>query len=415
VANSYLPRVLDQQLERALGAAGAVVIEGSKASGKTTTAEQFAASSVHLDRDTALRIAGTADPNALLDGGAPRLIDEWQLVPGVWNAVRGAVDQRKTPGQFVLTGSATPTDDQTRHSGAMRFLRLTMRPMSLFESGASTGAVSLNQLWKTDRLESNATSLDLDAVAEIACRGGWPALIGMDIDLAQDLNRSYLRAIASADIVTVDGVKRDPRKVEALLAALGRNTGTYVSNRRLQTDSAAFGQTIDPATINSYLDALERLWVYVPQFAWGGHLRSSAPARRSPKRHLVDPSLAAAVMDAAPEDLLTDHEAFGQIFETLVFRDLSVYAEASGMHVAAFADAKHNELDAVVVKGAQWAGIEVKLAAIPEVIDAAAAKMLSIAAKMTTSPKFLAIVTANGPTYTRPDGVHVISIGHLGV
>lgn len=409
----YHARVIDAQLRRALTGAGAVVLEGSKACGKTTTAEQVCSSAARLDSDRPLRTAGLGDPSLLLPGAAPRLIDEWQLVPEVWNAVRAAVDERGVPGQFVLTGSATPADDATRHSGAMRIMRVVMRPMSLFESGISDGTASLADLWN-GVLTPNMVTSDLRQIAEAACRGGWPGIRDLDLDIARDMNRSYLRSMASADIVTVDGTRRDPRKVEALVLALGRNTATYVSNRTLQTDSARFGESIDPSTIAVYLDALERLWVLSPQYAWGGHLRSSAPARRAAKRHLADPSLAVAAMGASVDDLLIDHAAFGQVFETMVFRDLSVYAQAGGMEVRAFQDSKGNEIDAVIVKGTSWAGIEVKLAAIPDVLDAAAASLRAIESRMTSQAQFLAIVTADGPTYTRPDGVHVVSVAHLG-
>ncbi|MDR0415830.1 MAG: DUF4143 domain-containing protein [Propionibacteriaceae bacterium] len=409
----YRARVVDAHLQRALRGAGAVVVEGAKACGKTTTAGRIAASAARLDRDAKLRAAGSADPAVLLTGACPRLIDEWQLVPEVWNAVRAAVDDRRESGQFILTGSATPADDATRHSGAMRFLRVAMRPMSLLESGLSTGAVSLAGLWRGDTPAPAPAAASLGELAEAACRGGWPGLTDVDLDSALELNRSYLRTVA-ADIVTVDGVRRDPRKVEALLGALGRNTGTYVSNRVLQRDSALFGQRVDPATVAVYLDALERLWVLAPQYAWGGHLRSSASARKAPKRHLADPSLAAAAMGAGPADLLGDHEAFGQVFETLLFRDLSVYAQAGGFEVRAFQDAKGDEIDAVVVKGAEWAGLEVKLSAIPAVVDAAATRLLAISARMSTRPRFLAVVTGDGPAYTRRDGVHVVSAAHLG-
>jgi predicted AAA+ superfamily ATPase len=410
-----MERVVDAQLQRALRGAGAVVLEGTKACGKTTTALQFAASSVRLDKDTALRQAGLADPTLLLAGATPRLIDEWQLVKDVWNAARTEVDDRSQPGQFILTGSATPADDATRHSGAMRFLRITMRPMSLAESGESNRTASLAQLWSGQPLAASADSSDLEAVAQAACRGGWPGTLRVDLETAQDLNLSYLRAVAATDIVMVDGIRRDPLKVLALLQALGRNTATYVSNRRLQTDSAAFGQPIDANTIPVYLDALERLWVLANQHAWGGHLRSSAQARKAPKRHLADPSLAAAAMGARPSDLLADREAFGQVFETLVYRDLSVYAQASGMAVRAFQDSKGNEIDAVVVNGIHWAGLEIKLSSSPEVLDSAATKLAAIAARMTSRPQFLGIITAVGPSYTRPDGVHVIPITHLGI
>jgi len=408
----YRPRVIDEELARLLTGAGAVLIEGAKACGKTTTAMQVAGSSVRLDRDRNARLAGMADPASLLPGEVPRLIDEWQLVRDVWNCVRTEVDDRGEPGQFILTGSATPADDETRHSGAMRFVRVEMRPMSLFESGPGSGQVSLARLWD-DNVVNTSDEFGLEGVADAICRGGWPSHLGLDTPMCQDLNASYLRTVSSTDIVTVDGIKRDPRKVAALLSAVGRNTATYVTNRRLQTDSAAFGAAIDPTTIATYLDALVRLWVIAEQPAWGGHLRSAAPARRAAKRHLVDPSLAAAAMGAGPDDLLRDHEAMGQLFESLAFRDLATYAQASRLQVCAFQDAQGREIDQVIVKGDQWAGVEVKLAQIPAVIDNAAAGLLAAASRMTSRPRFLAVITGDGKAYTRPDGVHVVPLPAL--
>jgi predicted AAA+ superfamily ATPase len=411
---TYRPRVIDSELAAALQAAGAVVVEGAKGCGKTTTAEQVAASAVHLDRDSAARASGMESPESLLPGEAPRLIDEWQLVPDVWNTVRSEVDQRGAPGQFILTGSATPAEDAMRHSGALRFMRLAMRPMSLLESGESTGDASLKAMWDGKVPPSALESLPLENVVDAACRGGWPSSLSLDLSAAMALNRSYLRIMAGVEIATVDGKKRDPLKVEALLSALGRNTATYVSNRVLQADSAEYGESIDPKTIASYLDALERLWVLAPQHAWGGHLQSSAAARKAPKRHLADPSLAVAAMEAEPQDLLEDRAALGQVFETLAFRDLSVYAQSMGAGVRAFQDKDGRELDAVVVKGVRWAGIEVKLSGTPAILDAAAANLTAIARRMRREPQFLAVVTASGPTYTRKDGVRVVSISQLG-
>jgi len=412
--DGYHPRLVDARIDKLLKGPAAIVVEGCRACGKTTTVLQVAASAVRLDRDAGARTLGLANPDGLLDGPQPRLIDEWQLVPEVWNAVRGRVDDDATPGAFILTGSATPSEDQVRHTGAGRFIRVQMRPMSLFESGHSSATVHLKDLWETNELVPSLDRVSLQQVALWCARGGWPALLGEDIGYAMDVNRSYLQAVASSDIVTLDGVRRDPMKVGALINALGRNTGTYVSNRVLQTDSARFGSVIEAKTIASYLDALQRIWILAVQPTWGGHLRSAAPARQSPKRHLVDPSLAVAAMGASVNDLVADHETFGQVFETLVFRDLSSYAEADSMSVLAFQDSGGKEIDAVIVKGTAWAGVEVKLAAIPQVLDAAAANLLSIARRMTSHPRFLAIITADGPTYTRPDGVHVLSIAHLG-
>jgi predicted AAA+ superfamily ATPase len=410
----YRPRLADGHLDRLLSLAGAVAIEGPRACGKTTTALQKAASAARLDQDYALRAAGEADPASLMVGATPRLIDEWHLVPHVWNAVRAEVDQRREDGQFILTGSAMPQPDSTRHSGAMRIVHLDMRPMCLAELLPTGPGVSLSSLWKgTPYPAVTESPIDLPQLAQVLCVGGWPSNLGRSAEESLDRNRAYLRATAESDVVTVDGIRRDPRKVSALIWALARNTATYVTLRTLQADTARFGNQIDPKTLASYLDALARLWVLVEQPAWGGHIRSSAQARRAPKRHLVDPSLAAAAIDAHPEDLLADRETFEGLFESMVFRDLFVLAGATGLDVRCYQDRMGRELDAVLVRGARWAGIEVKLSPAPNVLDAAASGLANIAAAMDTDPEFLAIVTGTGASYRRADGIHVISAAHM--
>lgn len=409
----YWPRVVDAQLTQGLRSAGAVLIEGPKASGKTSTAREQAASFVRLDASPQVRASAQADPSILLGGTTPRLIDEWQLVPDVWNAVRAAVDDRGEAGQFILTGSSAPTEDITRHSGAGRFTRLRMYPMSLFETHDSTGEVSLANLLDGD-YPSVLGETDLIGMAKLVVRGGWPINLGRSLEDAVQVNRDYLASIAGTDIVTLDGVRRDPRKVTALLYALARSTGTYVTNRVLQTDSANVGELTDPRTINSYLDALTRIWVLVEQPAWGQHLRSSAQVRRSPKRHLADPSLAAAAMGASYGALVADHETFGCLFESLVHRDLTVYAQAIGADVRAYQDNRGGEIDEVIVREGRWAGIEVKLSPNPRSVDAGAESLRRIAATMRHPPTSLTVVTAGGPSYRRKDGVNVVSILHLG-
>lgn len=406
----YKPRVVDAQLAARLRSAGAVLVEGPKACGKTTTAARQAASVVRLDASPAVRAAGEADPNLLLDGKTPRLVDEWQLVPGVWNAVRYAVDERQADAQFILTGSATPTDDLTRHTGAGRIARVRMAPMTLHEAGHGTGAVSLTGLFDRQKPSSAASEADLAHIAELTCRGGWPANLRRDLDDALHANRDYLATVAAADIITVDGVRRDPRKVTALLFALARSNGTYVTDKTLLADVNGRGETLTGKTLASYLDALCRLSIAVEQPSWGQHLRSAAQVRKAPKRHLVDPSLAIAALGTSPQGLLADLEAFGQHFESLVFRDLSVYAQAMGASVHAYQEGSGAEIDAVVVRGDQWLGIEVKLGSRPEVVDPAAAGLRRIAALMRTPPVGLAVITATGPSYRRSDGVDVISV-----
>lgn len=409
----YRPRLVDAQLARGLRAAGAVVLEGPKSCGKTTTAHRQAESSVRLDASPQLRALGAVDPRALLAGDTPRLIDEWQLVPEVWNAVRHEVDERRADGQFILTGSATPTDDTTRHTGAGRVARVRMGPMTLHETGHGTGGVSLSGLFAGERPTSLGGDAELADIAELVCRGGWPANLRRDLADAMNANRDYLTTVAGADIVTVDGVRRDPLKVTALLYALARSTGTYVTDRTLRADVNGRGETLSPKTLTSYLDALRRLWIVVEQPAWGQHMRSAAQVRKAAKRHLVDPSLAIAALGVGPRALLADLEAFGQHFESLVFRDLSAHAQAVGARVHAYQDAGGAEIDAVLTRDDRWIGIEVKLGARPEVVDSAAAGLLRIARHMRTPPTALAVVTATGPSYRRPDGVNVISIQDL--
>ena len=411
----YLPRLADDQLARGLRAAGAVLLEGPKGCGKTSTATRQAKSTVRLDASPQIRTAALADATIVLPGAAPHLIDEWQLVPESWNAVRAEVDTRQESGQFILTGSATPADDITRHSGAGRFTRVRMGPMSLFESRDSTGGVCVSTLLDGDRpVASTGPAATLADVAALLCRGGWPANLNREQDAAAAFNRDYLTSIGGADLVTLDGVRRDPRKVRLVLHALARSAGTYVSNKTLIADSAGTGEPLNPRTLTSYLDALARLWVYVEQPAWGQHLRSTVPVRKSPKRHLVDPSLAAAALGASPKSLVRDPQTFGQLFESMVYRDLVVYAQASGAGVFAYQDNNGAEIDAVLVRDGAWAGVEVKLSGAADVLDIAAAGLLRIGAVMRAKPESLTIVTATGPSYTRPDGVNATSILNLG-
>lgn len=414
MAADYLSRLADDLLDRGLRSAGAVLLEGPKACGKTSTASQRAKSLVRLDANPPLRAAGLTDPNLLLDGETPRLIDEWQLVPDVWNAVRVAIDDRQRDGQFILTGSATPADDVTRHSGAMRISRVRMHPMSLAESSDSSGEVSLAAILRGDRPRSVGADGDLYRVAELTCRGGWPSNLRRTTEDAMAANRSYLATLASADIVSLDGVHRDPLRVAALLFALARNSASYVTKRTLAEDAAGYGEPSSTKTIDAYLDALTRLWIAVPQLAWGERLRSAAQVRRTPKWHLADPSLAAASLGATPAALVAEPGAFGQLFESLAFRDLSVYAQAAGAQTRAYQDSGGNEIDIVVIKDDAWSGFEVKLSSQPAVVDKAATKLRRVAAGMRKAPAALTILTSTGPSYQREDGVNVVSILTLG-
>lgn len=415
--STYRPRVADQELSLRLQATGAVLIEGARACGKTQTALQQAGSAVRLDSDLAAREAALLDPSLLLDGERPRVIDEWQLVPEVWNQVRVWVnDHPDEPGAFVLTGSALPADDATRNVGALRFSRLRMRPMSLQESGHSTGAVSLRALFAGDAARATAPSFDIRALAERIVIGGWPALIERPVEAAQLALRGYLDDTARVDLQRIDAAARDPENVARVLRSLARHTATEGSARSLATDIGGEEGPIKYETVLLYLRALARVFVVEDQPAWSPSLRSRSVLRNAPKRHFVDPSLAAAALRATPARLLQDPAMLGQLFESLVVRDLRVYSAPLDGTVHHYRDNTGLEVDAVVaLRDGRWAPFEIKLG--QQEIDAAAETLLRFVQRVDTTkhgpPGFLAVVTGWGYAYRRPDGVSVIPIATL--
>jgi len=413
---SYQSRVADDALQRRLKRSGAVLIEGPKACGKTETARQIARSEVLLDVDEQARTAAALDPSLILTGETPRLIDEWQVEPRIWNHVRRAVDERKEPGQFILAGSAVPADDATRHSGAGRISRLRMRPMSLFESGLSDGSISLRDLLDGGRA-SSSNSIELPDLTEALVRGGWPALRDVPAKAAMEDLDDYLDEICRTDINRVEGVRRDPARVRRLLRSLARSVATHVTTT-LAADSADGGE--DPLkhhTVAEYLSALERLFVIENQPPWEPHLRSRSILRKSPKRHFVDPSLATAALGADPSSLLRDLNLFGFLFESLVVRDLRIYSQPRRGEVRQFLDNKGLEIDAIVEADGAWAAFEVKLGG-EDPIEKAAANLLKFAREVDTKrsgePSALGVIVAGGYGYTREDGIQVIPITALG-
>jgi predicted AAA+ superfamily ATPase len=417
LSSSYTPRVVDKELYDRLESSGAVLIEGPKACGKTKTAHQAAASEVLLDVDERARGAAVLDPSLILEGDTPRLIDEWQVEPRVWNHVRRAVDDRRKPGQFILAGSAVPADDATRHSGAGRFSRLRMRPMSLFESGLSDGSISLRNLMDGSNARSS-NSIGLTEMAEAVARGGWPAHQEIPVEIAMKRASNYLEEVSRTDINRIDGVHRDPGRVHRLLRSLARNVATHVTTTTLAADSADGGdEPLKRQTVAEYLAALERLFVIEDQPPWAPHLRSRSILRKSPKRHFVDPSLAAAALGADPAALLRDLNLFGFLFESLVVRDLRIYSQPLRGEVRQFRDNKGLEIDAIVESNAGWAAFEVKLGA-PAAIEEAAASLLKFAREVDTErsgkPSALGVIVAGGYGYMREDGVQVIPITALG-
>jgi predicted AAA+ superfamily ATPase len=393
------------------------VIEGPRACGKTATARQVAASEVLLDVDVNARQAISVDPELVLGGPTPRLIDEWQIEPTIWNHVRRAVDDRSDPGQFVLTGSAVPADDVTRHTGAGRIARLRMRPMSLFEAGRSTGRISLADLMQGQVERSRDPGLTVTDLAEELALGGWPGLRGRGVDEGLLAVRDYLDEIARVDVGRVDASHRDPKRVSRLLSSIARNLATPAAATTLARDAGGADGPLKDDTVRAYLGALERLMVIEDQPAWAPHLRSRHRLRTAPKRHFVDPSLAVAALRATPARLLDDLNLLGFLFESLVVRDLRIYAQAADAQVLHYRDSGGLEVDAVVECGdGRWMAFEVKLG--HGQIDDAAASLSRFAERIDRarcgSPALLGVIVASGYGYRREDGVAVIPIGALG-
>ena len=413
---AYLPRIVDAELQARLEVAGAVVIEGAKACGKTETARRQAASSVLLDVDENARRAATVDPSLVLDGPVPRLIDEWQIEPDLWNHVRRAVDARGVPGQFVLTGSSVPADDVARHTGAGRFSFLRMRPMTLFETGHTNGAVSFAGLFSGDLPRSPDPGLTVADLADRITVGGWPAQHGRSVTGGARAARDYLEQVRQVDVSRVAGSRRDPARVERLLRSLARSTATEAAVTVLAADAGGGDGPLDRQTVAEYLNILDRLMVIEDQPAWAPHMRSRANLRRSPKRHFVDPSLAVAALGAGPERLLGDLNLLGLLFESLVIRDLRVLAQPLDGQVLHYRDNYGVEVDAVVQLGdGRWAGFEIKLGA--GLVDEGAKSLHRFRDAIDTAksgePAVLGVIAGTGFGYVRPDGIAVIPVGAL--
>ncbi len=416
MAVEYRRRVVDAELADRLEAVGAIVIEGPKACGKTATARQVAASEVLLDVDAQARLAADAAPGLVLAGATPRLIDEWQVEPRIWDHVRRAVDDRSAPGQFILTGSSVPPDDVTRHSGAGRLTRLRMRPMSLHESGRGSGTVSLAALMRGEPPSAADSGLTVEELAEEIALGGWPGFRGLTTRQGLSAVRDYLSEVQRVDVGRVDGRRRDPDRVMRLTRSLARNVATYAAATTLASDTGGAAGPLKDDTVRDYLKALERLMIVEDQAAWAPRMRSRTALRSAAKRHFVDPSLAVAALDATPDRLLGDLESLGFLFESLVVRDLRIYAQANDARVLQFRDAAGLEVDAVVESRAGgWMAFEVKLG--QRQIDAAAQALTRFAAKVDTQhigpPTTLGVIVATGYAYQRPDGVAVIPVGAL--
>lgn len=414
--DGYRPRVADSAIAEALARMPAVVIEGPRGCGKTWAARNAARSEVLFDGDLDARTLAAVSPRLVLDGAEPRLLDEWQLAPEIWNQVRHACDATHRRGRFLLTGSAVPPDDRTRHSGAGRMTRVRLRPMSLFESGHSTGDVSLGALLRGEEVAAPRPDAALEDLVEAICRGGWPRHLGVPIRTAQMSLDDYIGEICRTDVSAVDGVRHDPAGVRRLMASLGRNVATTASFTTLAEDASG-ALPLNRTTATEYLRSLERLYVVedVPQ--WPTHLRSRAAVRGAAKRHFVDPSLAVAAVGAGPERLLGDLRSLGFLFESLVVRDLRIYAEANGAAVYHYRDTDSLEVDAIVqTREGAWLAAEVKLGG-PGAVDDAARSLQRLRQKVDTNRvgEFarLVVITATGYAYDRPDGITILPITSL--
>ncbi len=419
----YKSRIADSILKRKLEGKGAVLIEGPKWCGKTTTAEQIAKSVLYMDNpETKEQNLTMADlnPSQLLKGETPRLIDEWQLAPKLWDAVRFEVDHRNDLGQFILTGSAVPPDtSEISHSGTGRFARITMRPMSLFESGESSGDVSLKALFDGEKDIAGTSSISIDQLAFLVCRGGWPQAIDMRDEIALDQAIDYYDAVVHSDINRADNVHKNPERVKRLMYSYARNQGSQISNTGIAQDISKPGENSPSSeTVTSYLQALRRIFVIDDMPAWNPNLRSKTAIRTSDTRYYTDPSIAAAALNIGPQDLISDLRTFGFLFETMCVRDLRVYAEALNGNVYHFRNKNGLECDAVIhLRNSQYGLIEIKLGGA-RLIEEGATNLKTLKKNIDTEkmkdPAFLIVLTGTGDyAYRRSDGVFVIPIGCL--
>lgn len=418
----YRKRIADDILARKLEGKGAVLIEGPKWCGKTTTAEQIAASILYMDdpekKEQNISMS-ELNPKRLLKGETPRLIDEWQLAPKLWDAIRFEVDHRRELGQFLLTGSAVPIDTkEITHSGTGRFTWLTMRPMSLYESGDSTGDVSLKDLFEENTVDGES-DMTIDRLAFLACRGGWPQAIDMSDDIALDQARDYYDAVVRSDINRADNIQKNAEKVRRLMRSYARNQGSQVPNTVLARDvSANDEESMSQETVAAYLNALRKIFVVEDMPAWNPNLRSKTAIRSSDTRYYVDPSIAAAALGIGPNDLINDLNTFGFIFETLCIRDLRVFADALDGQVYHYRDKDGQECDAVIhLRNGQYGLIEIKLGG-DKLIEEGAQSLKKMESKIDTdkmkAPSFLMVLTGvGGYAYRRKDGVCVVPIGCL--
>lgn len=419
----YKQRIADRILERKVLGKGAVLIEGPKWCGKTTTAKQLAKSVLDLGDSAVLKQSSgliEISPKTLLEGDTPRLIDEWQALPPIWDSIRSEVDKRGEPSQFILTGSSVlPEADETVHSGTGRFATIKMRPMSLYESGESSGVISLSDLFDGKPIEVQQNVLEVEDIAYLTCRGGWPWATIIPKEVALDQAFDYVDSVIQRDIQRVDKVKRNAERAKLLLRSYARNISQQVSYSTIRKDMLSNdASTLDEDTVADYIKAFKKLFVIEDLAAWNPNIRSKAAIRTSDTRHFVDPSIGTAILGLGPKDLINDLKSFGFFFEDLVVRDLRVYAEALDGELYHYRDSNGLECDTVLHRrNGSYALMEVKLGGEQNIEDGAKS-MLSLAGNIDTdkmpAPSFMAVIVGVGKyAYLRKDGVYVIPVGCL--
>jgi len=419
MADGYIKRIVDPYIKEHLESMGALLIEGTKWCGKTRTSEEFANSALYIrdkNQVESLKLAVTSGVMKFLEEDAPLLIDEWQKVPGIWDAVRFEVDHRRKRGQFILTGSSTPPKESVMHSGAGRIARVTMRPMSLFESGESNGQVSLKDLFDSKHDIDGYSKLTVYDLARALARGGWPECVRDPPERLSSIAYQYFKAIINSDLSDPEGPKLDPSLVKRTIESISRNISTSAVKETVRRDVNGDDGKMTDVVLNEYIRALERIFLIENLPAWNPHMRSKSRLLKTPKWHFADPSVAMAALRVSHDALLMDYESFGLLFESLCVRDLRVYSQPLDGSVSYIGDNNGNEVDIIVeLPGGKWGAIEVKLG--DNRADEGAKNLLklrdNIDTKYTKQPSFLMVLTAGQFAYKRPDGVLVVPIGCL--
>ncbi|GHU66486.1 ATPase AAA [Clostridia bacterium] len=420
VNEKYLPRIVDEKLNLYLATSGAVLIVGPKWCGKTRTAEEISNSILYMqdpDHSETYKLLAKTKPSKLLEGEIPRLLDEWQVAPVLWNAVRFAVDKRRARGQFILTGSVVPPEADDMHTGTGRISRMTMRTMSLFESGESSGTISLMELFNGAEDLFDENKLSIERIAYILTRGGWPEAVGEGNEkYALQMVYNYLDSVAYQDISKIDHVERNPDRVYSLLRSIARNVSTQASTATLLKDLKSNDEELSDKTVNDYINTLKKLYVIEDLPAWSPHLRSKRAIRTTAKRHFTDPSIATAALRADKDKLLNDFETFGFLFESLCIRDLRIYADSVDGSVYHYRDQLNHEVDAIIqLRDERWAAIEIKMGAGE--IEKAAENLINFSKNIDTekmpAPSFLMVLTGTEYAFQMETGVWVVPIGCL--